>query len=124
MKKDMKGRKKRSPVWRLLEAAFLVVFLVVLVLMVQRLSLAVRRYDEQKAATDMMRYLLESVGVAPTPTPTPTPEPTPTPIPITFTESVDLPLPNQNTQIQKGRPFWIDGTASIGLPVLTYDPIS
>lgn len=80
MKKDQTPRRRRSLAWRLLEAVFVVVFVVVLVLMVQRLSLAVRRYDEQKEATDMLRYMLESVGVAPTPTPSPTPEPTPTPL--------------------------------------------
>lgn len=49
-----------------------------------------------------------------TPTPTETPEPTATPTPepepFVFTASRDLPLPDGDTKIQKGLPFWIDGT--------------
>ena len=46
----------------------------------------------------------------PTDTPAPTPEPTPTPAPLLFEASENLPLPDKNSQLQRGRYFWIDGT--------------
>ena len=54
----------------------------------------------------------------PTPAPTATPVPTPTPEPITFTASLDMPLPSPGTQIQKGRPFAIDGLIHSEAPLV------
>ena len=71
--------RRRSLGWRLLELLFVAVFLVAMLMIVQRLSLAVRRYDEQRESTAVMHRLLESLGMAPTPSPTPTPTPTPRP---------------------------------------------
>ena len=53
----------------------------------------------------------------PTPTPTPTEAPTPTPEPLRFLPSQDLPLPDENTPMQKGRLFWIDGYVSSESPL-------
>lgn len=47
-----------------------------------------------------------------TPEPTPTQTPAPTPEPIVFTASEDLPLPDENSQLQRGQCFWIDGTVT------------
>ena len=48
----------------------------------------------------------------PTETPAPTEDPTPTPEPLAFLSSADFPLPDLSTQIQKGRPFWVNGVVS------------
>lgn len=55
---------------------------------------------------------------APTDTPEPTEEPTPEPEAIAFTASLDFPLPDETTQIQKDRPFWIDGTVDTLSPLV------
>lgn len=56
---------------------------------------------------------------APTATRSPTPEPTPTPAPLLFTASEDLPLPDGNTEIHKGRFFWVDGAVTAPRPIVS-----
>ena len=60
----------------------------------------------------------ENSTPTPTVSPTPSPVPTQTPAPMAFVASEDLPLPNSETIIQKGRPFWIDGTVTSGAPLI------
>ncbi len=49
---------------------------------------------------------------SPTATPEPTPEPTPTPEPLTFTASEHMPLPDEDSQLQRGLYFWLDGVVT------------